>query len=133
FGQVLLAAIAHQVHRRDLVRQALEVEADAHAVRGARAPVRVQAQPVGAHPSFSPWHPRDGAETATLACAPPRRKTVRRGRRSIRPARGAQASGLGWRSMRCSMAPKIERPSWSSISIRTVSPNDMKGVTGLPC
>src|SRR5690606_8342657 len=43
---VLLAAVAHQVHRDDLVRQPLQVEADAHPVRGAGAPVRIQAQPV---------------------------------------------------------------------------------------
>src|SRR5690606_28651101 len=42
------------------------------------------------------------------------------------------AHGNACRSIRCSMAPKMLLPSRSNISIRTRSPNDMNGVTGLP-
>src|SRR5690606_9386571 len=127
--RVLLTAAAHQVHRGDVVLQALEVEPDAHAIGGAGTPVRVQAQ---------------GAVAVAVAAftAAPRRFTFGRhvpspfrccaGAGPPRP-RPASAQGAPWCSMSWSMAPKIDAPSSSSISMRTRSPKDMNGVFGAPC
>ena len=41
---VLLAAVAHQMHRNSLVGQALQVQSDAHPVSGTGAPVGIQHQ-----------------------------------------------------------------------------------------
>src|SRR3546814_18670223 len=76
-GPVLFATVAHQVHRRDVVRQALEVEADAHAIGGARAPVRMQAQPVRRHRPAPPISPRLRPAPITFTSHPPRRHSPR--------------------------------------------------------
>ena len=46
--------------------------------------------------------------------------------------RTKHAPHLSYFSTVCSMAPKIERPALSFISIRTRSPKRMKGVVGEP-
>ena len=46
---VLLATASHQMHRRQLVIEPLEVQGDAHAVGGARAPVGIQPQSPAHH------------------------------------------------------------------------------------
>src|SRR5690606_32310826 len=123
---VLLAAVLEQVHRHHLVGQLLEVERDADPIGGAGPPVRVQPDGAGIH------------------AASPLRLDPRRDRRagpSIRPparaspcpgANGGITRGPQALAIFCSMAPKMLRPSPSSISMRTTSPKRMKGVLGLP-
>src|SRR5690606_14489505 len=119
---VLLAAAADQVHRRDVVLQALEVQADAHAIGRARTPVRVQAERARAAVAAV----AAGAGAGFRCFLDPHRPSP-----SVPRPPGAQ--GAGWCSMRWSIAPKMERPSRSNISMRTRSPNDRNGVFGAPC
>src|SRR4249919_1763317 len=121
FGAMLFAAVAQQVHGGDLVFQALEVQADAYAIRGAGAPVGKQPQPIVHCPTLPP-----GA--ARTAAAP----TLAGGRRARKPAHAPDQTAGVCRSMRWSMAPKMLLPAASNISMRTLSPKDRNGVTGLP-
>ena len=64
FRPPLVAAIAQEMDRKDVVTQTLEIQADAHAIRRAGAPIRVQLQQVAHDPP-----PRKQAVDCTGSCA----------------------------------------------------------------
>ena len=94
-----------QVHGDGGQGQALERRADAHAVARRGPPVVSQDQPGGGS--------RGGPGSGLVGGA------------------GAQEAGSVIATV-CSMLPKMVAPSSSSISMRTRSPWDMKGVVALP-
>src|SRR6185312_16402742 len=67
--RVLLAAVAHEVHRTRLVVQALEVQRDAHAIGSTGTPVAVEHQ-AGRHERSPPaWIACSLATSAAVARA----------------------------------------------------------------